>query len=83
MEITSKDIEKERKIISDLQKTIAEKDQDKISFAVEQLEKVKEEMDLRPRGVSKGWKNKEYDTLVEEDVYEVIDNQIKQLKEGK
>ena len=59
------------------------KDQDKISFALEQLEKVKEEMDLRPRGVSKGWKNKEYDTLVEEDVYEVIDNQIKQLKEGK
>ena len=57
--------------------------QDKISFAIEQLEKVKEEMDLRPRGVSKGWKNKEYDTLVEEDVYEVIDNQIKQLKEGK
>ena len=57
--------------------------QDKISFALEQLEKVKEEMDLRPRGVSKGWKNKEYDTLVEEDVYEVIDNQIKQLKEGK
>lgn len=43
MEITNKDIEKERKIISDLQKTIAEKDnQDKISFAVEQLKKVKE-----------------------------------------
>ena len=57
--------------------------QDKISFAVEQLEKVKEEMDLRPRGVSKGWKDKEYDTLVEEDVYEIIDNQIKQLKEMK
>ena len=57
-----------------------------ISFkdkVIDELEKVKEEMDLRPRGVSKGWKNKEYDTLVEEDVYEVIDNQIKQLKEGK
>lgn len=56
---------------------------DKISFAVERLEKVKEEIDLRPRGVSKGWKNKEYDTLVEEDVYEVIENQIKQLKDVK
>ena len=73
------DKRKENKI---LVKTIEQTNQDKISFAIEQLEKVKEEMDLRPRGVSKGWKNKEYDTLVEEDVYEVIDNQIKQLKEG-
>lgn len=86
-----KEISEYIKIVDDLHKQLSDKcdfcdktkDQDKISFAVEQLEKVKEEMDLRPRGVSKGWKNKEYDTLVEEDVYEVIDNQIKQLKEGK
>lgn len=84
-----KEISEYIKIVDDLHKQLSDKcdfcdktkDQDKISFAVEQLEKVKEEMDLRPRGVSKGWKNKEYDTLVEEDVYEVIDNQIKQLKE--
>ena len=80
-----KEISEYIKIVDDLHKQLSDKcdfcdktkDQDKISFAVEQLEKVKEEMDLRPRGVSKGWKNKEYDTLVEEDVYEVIDNQIK------
>ena len=86
-----KEISEYVKIVDDLHKQLSDKcdfcdktkDQDKISFALEQLEKVKEEMDLRPRGVSKGWKNKEYDTLVEEDVYEVIDNQIKQLKEGK
>lgn len=69
--------------LKSLQSQVAEKDKERNKIAIEQLEKVREEMDLRPRGVSKGWKNKEYDTLVEEDVYEVIDNQIKQLKEIK
>lgn len=51
--------------ITDLEFELQHKDQDKISFAVEQLIKVKEY-----------WSN-------HEDIYWYIDNQIKQLKEGK
>lgn len=74
MEITNKDIEKERKIISDLQKTIAEKDnQDKISFAIAELEKVKENIHYLL--------SFDYNLLCK--VNEQFDNQIKQAKEMK
>ena len=99
MEIKNKDIEKERKIISDLQKTIAEKEkeiknlvlahfeseinkpvltttqminQDKISFAVEQLEKVKSAFGLINSKLDKVETIKEY--------IHYIDHQINELK---
>lgn len=55
-------------------KTMQEKqDQDKISFAVEQLEKLKEE-------IEDGWKMVGYEGLCFNEVMGFIDNQIKQLK---
>ena len=55
-------------LCEELREKLAEKDQDKISFAVEQLEKVKELVDL------------EYGHI---NIIDTIDNQIKQLKEIK
>jgi hypothetical protein len=63
--------------IDQLKQQLAEKEKDKISFALEQLEKVKEKAnEERNNGWCMSYASR-YDIL------EYIDNQIKQLKEGK
>ena len=59
-----------------------EVNQDKISFTIQQLEKVKEEIDKRPLTV-RNCGYGEFEEILLDDVYDVIDNQIKQLKEMK
>ena len=56
------------------------KDQDKISFAVEQLQKVQSY--LKEKNENETWQNKVADEE-RDDIAEYIDNQIKQLKEMK
>lgn len=83
--------------ISDLEAKLAEKEKEltaketlnqifkdnreaKISFALEQLEKVKEY--IHGKYLDETWHNKIVDED-REDTHDFIDNQIKQLKEGK
>lgn len=61
-------------------KTIQEKqDQDKISFALEQLEKVKEKINDCP--ITDYDTNKHFVKMYQSDAIRQLDNQIKQLKE--
>lgn len=53
--------------------------QDKISFCIEKLEKVKEEIDKRPVSI-RNYDNGEFDEIILDDVYDVINNQITELK---
>ena len=56
-----------------------EVNQDKISFTIQQLEKVKEEIDRRPLTV-RNCGYGEFEEILLDDVYDVIDNQINGLK---
>lgn len=56
-----------------------EVNQDKISFTIQQLEKVKEEIDKRPLTV-RNCGYGEFEEILLDDVYDVIDNQINGLK---
>ena len=66
--------EKDRKI-ADLEAKLSEKDQDKISFAIDKFEKVKENAWQSATDISC--------LLDYTELAKIIDNQIKQLKEGK
>lgn len=60
---------------------LKEKDQDKISFCIEQLEKVKEKINNCP--ITDYDTNKHFVKMYQSDAIRQLDNQIKQLKEGK
>lgn len=59
--------------ITDLETKLSEKDQDKISFAIEQLEKVKAELVKLGQDYSLNWCGIK--------IYNFIDDQINELKE--
>jgi hypothetical protein len=61
----------------DYKQTIFEKDQDKISFALEQLEKVKEFVKENESWEIEG---SDYSIVYADDVLDQIDNQIEELK---
>ena len=78
-------VERDKNIVTELNQQLADKDQDKISFAVEQLEKIKEWIS----DMFNGWKtNQQVNQLTVDGIclaletagYK-IDNQIKELKE--
>ena len=67
-------------LVEDLEKQIDKDDQDKISFAVEQLEKVKDEIGNKIDTFIDSYGDRCIETG---DLEFFIDNQIKQLKEMK
>ena len=84
--LAEKDKKQERtnKVVKQFQQRVkyfSEQDQDKISFCIEQLEKVKEEVDKRPVSV-RNCGYGDFDEIILDDVYDVIDNQIASLKKG-
>lgn len=71
-------------VYADGHKLVIEKaNQDKISFAVEQLEQLRIKIKNRVEDWNSGVDYEFTDMLPDYDIYEEIDNQIKELKEGK
>ena len=74
------DIKEKEQRITDLQKQLANKDQDKISFTVEQLEKVKKEFNARKlEYITMETKTHIYGLRIDR-INELINNQINELK---
>ena len=65
--------------IAELKTKLAEKDQDKISFTLEQLEQIRKEFEIKFKGCK--WEDKMLVGKFCNITNEIIDNQIKQLKE--
>ena len=64
--------------VADLEAKLSEKDQDKISFAIEQLNKVKENIKKVP--ITDFDLSGNFEKMYKQDAIRQIDNQIKQLK---
>lgn len=64
----------------DWKEIVKEKTQDKISFAVEQLELT---LDIVENGLDDALKNSSLNSIYYDNILDKLDNQIKQLKEGK
>ncbi len=82
IKIYSDDFVEKDKELNELRYKVRIADQAKTDFAIEQLEKAREEIDKRPVSV-RSYENREFDEILLDDVFDVIDQQIKELKEGK